>query len=90
MIRLSPQVRFKLKTQENSIQKFFLGLNHGAKQVRNTKDVTMTLFHLIPLNSLFFLNGKAADYILSITDPFVFLQWEHMCVFDWQNMLFFP
>ena len=31
-IRLSPQVRFKLKTRENLIQKFFLGLNRGANK----------------------------------------------------------
>ena len=39
-IRLSPQVRFKLKIRENSLRKFFLDLNCGAKQARNTRGVT--------------------------------------------------
>ena len=39
-IRSSHQVCFKSKIPETHFQKFYLGLNHGAKQARNTRGVT--------------------------------------------------
>ena len=41
-IRLIISCVLKFKTSRNSFRKFYLGLNHGAKQARNTRGVTMS------------------------------------------------